>query len=84
MSKVPDIKQGEWITVGTTSCVIKNVYQEGTSDAVCLVVFDEDKPTTHDVSWDGENWVFSERSDYGGYGRNDDKYVQQLKHGRYS
>ena len=83
MSKPPKIHPGKWITVGDNDCVVKTVYKEGSSSGVCLVVFDKDKPTTHDVDWDGGKWFFPNRPDFGGYGRDDEPYVQQLKRGRY-
>lgn len=82
MSKPPEIHPGKWITVDSNSCVVKIVYEEGSSSGICFVVFNKDKPTTHDVDWDGEKWFFPDRPDYGGYAKNSDPYVQQLKRGR--
>lgn len=84
MSEAPKIKPGDWITVGTISCVVSIVYPPNSDSGVCLAVFDKNKPTTHDVDWDGEKWFFPKRPDFGGYGRSDNPYVQQLKRGRYT
>ena len=35
---------------------------------ICKVVFNPQKPTTHDVDWNGQQWFFPERPDFGGYG----------------
>lgn len=83
MSEHPEIKSGDWITVGEIDCVVSVVYPKDSPSGVCLAVFNKQKPTTHDVGWDGSKWVFPQRPDYGGYGRDDDPYVQQLKRGRY-
>jgi len=49
MSEAPKIKPGDWITVGTISCVVSIVYPPNSDSGVCLAVFDKNKPTTHDV-----------------------------------
>ena len=82
MSDHPEIRPYDWITVGTTDCVVKTVYAAESKQGVCLVVFNKDKPTTHDVDWDGKAWFFPERLDYGGYGRDGDPFVQYLKRGK--
>jgi len=87
MSEHPKISPGDWITVGNTDCVVTIVKQNvihGYWSAVCVVVFNETNPTTHDVDWDGEKWFFPERPDYGGYANVTDQYVRQLKRGRYA
>jgi hypothetical protein len=81
MNKFPEIKTGDWIVVDGQNCVVKNVYPQNSMSGVCLVVFNKKKPTTHDVDWDGEKWFFPDRPDYGGYARDSDPYVQQLKRG---
>lgn len=50
----PEIKPGDWINVGQQSCVVSKVYSKEPSMGICEVVFDPDKPTNHDVDWDGE------------------------------
>jgi hypothetical protein len=80
--KASKIAPGDWITVGTTRCVVSKVYAPDQSSAVCLVVFNKSKPTTHDLDWDGEKWFFPERADFDGYGRISDPYVQQLIRGK--
>lgn len=85
MSARPDVKPGDWITVGNTSCVVANVFNEGHSLGDCEVVFNQAKPANLNARWDGERWQFVKTGDYGGYA---DKYprlsayVAQLKRGR--
>lgn len=79
MKKHPPIRLGSWITVGTRECVVSHLYEENSPFGVCIVVFNKEKPTTHDVDWDGGKWFFPKRSDYGGYPSSNDKYVQTLK-----
>lgn len=85
MSEVPKISELDWITVGTHDCVVRHVYPQHhrSYSGVCEVVFNRAKPTTHDVDWNGTAWFFPERPDYGGYGRDGDPAVEQLKRGRY-
>ena len=84
MSEHPKIKPGDWITVGATDCVVSVVYPQNSQSGACLAVFNKQKPTTHDVDWDGEKWFFPKRPDFGGYGQDHDPYVLQLKRGRYA
>jgi hypothetical protein len=79
MFQHPEVKAGEWLHVGSAACVVTNVYPIGAKNGVCLVVFNKNKPTTHVVDWDGERWFFPERPDYGGYAKESDPFVQQLK-----
>lgn len=83
MSKHPKIQVGDWITVGSHDCVVSMVFTENLSGGVCMVVFDQRKPTTRVVEWGGDNWAFQKSPDYGGYARDSDYCVQQLKRGRY-
>ena len=82
MTVHPPITEGDWITVERTDCVVTNVFKPGAPSRVCKVVFNKSKPTTHDIDWNGSKWIFPERPDYGGYGRDSDPYVQQLKRGK--
>ena len=82
MSEHPKIKEGDWLIVEKTNCVVSIVYPKNSESGICLVVYDPKKPTTHDVDWDGEKWIFPKRPDFGGYGRDSDPYVQQLKRGK--
>jgi len=83
MSDRPKINPGEWISVGSTSCVVANIRDNGD----CEVVFNSSKPTNREAQWNGDTWEFVEPGDYGGYA---DKYhrlslyVQILKRGRYA
>jgi len=82
MANQPSITSGDWITVGQQECVVMKVYPAKGQYGVALVVFNKSKPTTHDIDWDGDQWFFPKRPDFGGYGRTGDKYVEQLKRGR--
>lgn len=81
MKDHPKISPGDWIYVGSTRCVVTNVYASTSLSGVCMVVFNKHKPTTHDVDWNGKEWYFPQRPDFGGYGRDNDPFVQQLKRG---
>jgi len=83
MSNRPEIKPGDWIFVGSTSCVVANVRDSGE----CEVVFNSSKPTNREAFWNGESWAFVESGDYGGYADKYNRlnpYVQILKRGRYA
>jgi len=82
MIKHPPIKSGSWITVENHDCVVKQIYEDNSEFGICLVVYKKEKPTTHDVDWDGEKWFFPERSDFGGYPAQSDPFVYQLKKGK--
>jgi len=82
MNTHPPIEPGDWIEVSSASCVVMNVFKPSSPSGVCKVVFNKAKPTTHDVDWDGTEWFFPQRPDFGGYGREGDRFVQILKRGR--
>ena len=85
MSDRPTVKPRGWIRVGSTDCVVANVRGPGQSLGDCEVVFNPDKPTNRDVTWDGDQWNFVESGDYGGYAEKYPRlseYVQILKRGR--
>lgn len=79
----PEIKPSDWIEIGSYDCVVMKVYPENSLFGICKVVFNKTKPTTRHADWNGERWFFPERPDFGGYGRDDDPHVRQLKRGRY-
>ena len=81
MNKHPKVSPGDWIHVKGNRCVVTHVYPPDSQNGVCKVVFNEQKPTTHDVDWNGSDWIFPERPDFGGYGRDSDPFVRQLKRG---
>ncbi|HEN3663732.1 TPA: hypothetical protein U5E42_003541 [Yersinia enterocolitica] len=83
MKVYPKVELGEWITIGMYDCVIRKIYDHSLQSSVGQVVFNKDKPTTHDFEWSGDGWVFSESSDFGGYVHESDRYVQILKQGKY-
>lgn len=84
MVGIPKIKSGDWITVGSHDCVVTQIHFGNPVSGDCSVIFNKNSPTSHDVEWDGEKWNFSERLDYGGYVKDSDPFVYQLKKGRYA
>lgn len=80
----PLVRPGEWIKVGGNDCVVTHVYEDDSQPETGMLVFNPKKPTTHEFRWDGDHWVFSDSPDYGGYARESDPYVRQLKRGKYS
>jgi len=66
------------IHVNGVRCIVRLLYAPESMEGVCQVVFNRQKPTTHDVDWDGETWFFPQRQDFGGYARPSDPYVQML------
>ncbi|WFZ22230.1 hypothetical protein NFK58_13020 [Citrobacter portucalensis] len=82
MKQHPAVAPKDWIEVSGNSSVVMVVYPENSPFGVCKVVFNKAKPTTHDVEWDGEKWIFPHRPDYGGYARNDNPFVRQLINGK--
>jgi hypothetical protein len=74
----PPVKSGKWIEVGGNQCVVTDVYEEGPSLGTGMAVFNPREPTIHDFGWNGEQWVFSERPDFGGYAIENDPYLRQL------
>lgn len=81
MQPAPQVQPGDWITVQGHRCVVQRVFQAGAPSGLFQVVFDKAKPTTRRVDWDGEKWFFPPSPDFGGYGRDSDPYVRQLKRG---
>lgn len=82
MTTHPEIHIGDWIKIGLIDCVVSSVYPEDSTSGICKVIFNKQKPTTRDVDWNGENWFFPERPDFGGYAKGMDYLVLQLKRGR--
>lgn len=76
-------KVHDCIRVGYRNCIIRIIYSENSHSGICQVVFNKDKPTTHDVCWNGTEWFFPERPDYGGYAPNSCSAVRILKKGKY-
>jgi len=81
MKEQPTISPGACIYVGDERCIVTRIYSPDSQNGVCQVVFNKRKPTTHDVDWNGTGWFFPKRPDFGGYARDSDPYVQQLKRG---
>ncbi len=82
MKNPPEVKPGDWITIGNRRCVVCRLYEPGSPLGLGLVVFDPKKPTDHDFAWDGERFVFPERGDFGGYAERKSelaRFVNQLQ-----
>lgn len=82
MDERPAIKIGEWIQVGAMSCVVAMIHQDRMI-CDCMVVCNPEKPANRDVSWDGEEWLFTP-GDFGGYAERNPslaQFVAQLKRG---
>lgn len=82
MIQHPSIAPKDWIEVSGQRCVVMAVYPDDSPFGVCKVVFNKDRPTTHDVEWDGEQWMFPQRPDYGGNASKDNPFVRQLINGK--
>lgn len=74
----PKTKPCDWLRVGENDCVVMSVYENGS----CKVVFNKEKPTTEIAEWNGEQWTFNNTADFGGYAKEHDRFVQQLKRGK--
>ena len=77
------IKPGDWITVESHHCVVQAILAPGApSGGTVRVVYNATKPTTRIVGWNGLQWYFVPGPDFGGYGRDSDPFVRQLKRGK--
>lgn len=77
------VKVGDFIRVGKFKAVVRYVFDNPHnhhSIGDCEVVFHSSKPTSHDVYWDGLEWVFCKRNDAGGYVDVSDPFYQRLKY----
>ncbi|KWV49078.1 hypothetical protein AS156_16565 [Bradyrhizobium macuxiense] len=76
MSERPRINPGDRIKAGKIDCVVAFVHPPYlvafSGDAE--MVFNPSKPTTHDVEWNGREWVFCKRPDYGDYAEDKSRY----------
>ena len=83
---MPDIKEGQWVTIGSSlSAVVSQVYTDQTNEVAEVVYLNGVKAINNDIKWTGENWEFTTKGASGGYA---DKYlrlvsyVAQLRAGR--
>lgn len=67
MSKRPDIKEGDWIKVGSCNCVVSIVRDLDHPFGDGEVVLNPKKPANVDVKWSGTEWVFVDPDNFGGY-----------------
>jgi hypothetical protein len=86
MAARPEIKSGDWISIGSTDCVVSKVYPAGAGFGDCEAVFNAAKPTNDDARWTSDQWAFVHEGASGGYA---DKYprlrdfVAALRRGRW-
>lgn len=81
----PTLKVGSFIRVGKWEAVVRHIWNNPNNNpqiGYCEVVFHGSKPTSHDVDWNGSEWVFSKRNDEGGYVQISDPFYQKLKYWR--
>ena len=79
----PNVKPGDWITIGNTDCVVCKVYDEDSPWDI-EVVYCPSKPANSDANWiDGKWEIVGGAPGYAAdYGRLS-YYVSILKKGRY-
>lgn len=75
----PAVKENEIIYIHNIKCIVRKVYDVGSSFGVGEVIFERDKPASHDFDWKDGRWVFPERPDYGGYVHNCDPFLKRLR-----
>jgi len=81
----PELRVGDFITVGKWNAIVRYVFSNPDNHPQighCEVVFNEAKPTSHDVEWNGNEWVFCKRNDQGGYVHYSDRFYLMLKNRR--
>lgn len=90
MGAKPDVKLGEWITVGSGSgkdavvCHINTNPELGDIEVVYLD--DRDRAINEDVIWKEDHWEFKYSGPCGGYADKYSRlsdYVSKLRRGRY-
>lgn len=82
MANLPHIALFDEIYVGSRRCVVSLVREPGHDFGDCEVVFNPDKPTSHDVVWVTDHWEFPKRGDFGGYASHSDRlrpFVRKLR-----
>lgn len=84
MIERPEIRLGQWISIGMVRAVISTIHEPGKGFGDCEVVFDPRKPTNRDAEWRDGAWQFVESPDFGGYAESSDRlrrFVTILKAG---
>jgi hypothetical protein len=87
MAVRPDVKPHDWIQVENVPCVVAVMPEPTNPSSDIEVVFGREKPANVMVKWTGNNWVFAQPNDLGGYA---DRYsrlspfVRTLKAGPYA
>ena len=81
MDSHPEVKPGSFINVNGIKCIVRSLCTPTASlDSVCIAIFDEGKPTSHEVGWNGSSWYFPERNDFGGYVERSDPLLKSLRY----
>jgi hypothetical protein len=75
----PEVKLNEIIYIGKIKCIVRRIYESDSPFGVGEVVFEADKPTSHDFDWQDGRWIFPERPDYGGYVAENDPFLNRLR-----
>ena len=84
MTDAPQVKAGDWITVGSIDCVVSNVRgvepMAGDLEALC----NADQPSAYQVNWEDEAWTFAHpmRGIVAAHAPRLDPYVAILRKGR--
>lgn len=84
MSERPEIRLGQWISIGQIRAVVSKIHEQGQGFGDCEVVFDPRKPTNRDAEWLDGAWQFVDSPDFGGYAEVGDRlrrFVTILKAG---
>jgi len=93
MREKPDVKPGDWITLGVRSflgkdAVVCHIYDDSAFGDIEVVYLDDrNRAINDDVVWKEDHWEFKQPGPSGGYA---DKYsrlssfVAKLRKGRYS
>jgi hypothetical protein len=89
MAKKPEVKPGDWITIGkgyySKSAVVSLVYENSLFDDIEVVYLDDrDRAINEAVVWKEDHWEFKYQEPIGVYADNSDrlrKFVRILRRG---
>lgn len=59
MSNAPQVKPGDWITVGTIDAVVSEVRGIDSAHAELQVLCNVERPTAYEVNWENDAWSFA-------------------------
>ena len=75
----PELKLGDWIQVGPHKGLVGLLYPPGGPFGLGVFIYDAQKPTSHDFDWNGTEFYFPERPDFGGYADKNPMYADQVR-----